>query len=60
MIPLGFESSDALQNLTESLFAARFVNPGVYVVIHGEIFPIYQVRKDRAAGRFVRTDTNLM
>jgi L-asparaginase/Glu-tRNA(Gln) amidotransferase subunit D len=28
MVPLGF-GSGALQNLTESLFAARFLNPGV-------------------------------
>jgi L-asparaginase len=60
MVPLGFDGSDALQNLTESLFAARILIPGVYVVIHGEMFPIYRVRKDRDAGRFVWTDENLM
>jgi L-asparaginase len=60
MVPLGFDGSDALQNLTESLFAARLLNPGIYVVIHGEVFPIYRVRKDRAAGRFVSTDEHLM
>jgi L-asparaginase len=60
MVPLGFDGSDALQNLTESLFAAGILNPGVYVVIHGEMFPIYRVRKDHAAGRFVWSDENLM
>jgi len=60
MVPLGFDSSDALQNLTESLFAARTLIEGVYVAIHGEVFPIYRVRKDRVAGRFVWTDENLM
>jgi L-asparaginase len=60
MVPLGFDGSDALQNLTESLFAAKFLTPGIYVVIHGEIFPIYCVRKDREAGRFVWTANNLM
>jgi L-asparaginase len=60
MIPLGFDGSDALQNLTESLFAARHLNPGIYVVIHGDTFPIYRVRKDHASGRFVWTDENLM
>src|SRR5258708_828997 len=34
MTPLGFEGSDELQNLTESLLAARTLAPGVYVVIH--------------------------
>ena len=28
MTPLGFESSDGLQNLTESFFAARVLEPG--------------------------------
>jgi L-asparaginase len=60
MVPLGFDGSDALQNLTESLLAARILNPGIYVVIHGEVFPIYRVRKDHAAGRFVETDEHLM
>jgi L-asparaginase len=53
MTPLGFESSDGLQNLTESLLAARVLPPGVYVVIHNQVFPIGQVRKDRDLARFV-------
>jgi L-asparaginase len=53
MAPLGFEGSDALQNLTESLLALRILSPGVYIVSHNQIFPISNVRKDRALGRFV-------
>jgi L-asparaginase len=53
MTPLGFESSDGLQNLTESLLAARLLSPGVYVVIHNQVFPIERVRKDRELARFV-------
>ena len=53
MTPLGFESSDGLQNLTESLMAARLLPPGVYVVMHSQVFPVDQVRKDREAARFV-------
>ena len=60
MVPLGFEGSDALQNLTESLFAARTLCPGIYVVMHGESFPIYRVRKDHRAGRFVWIHNNVM
>jgi L-asparaginase len=56
MIPLGFEGSDGLQNLTESLFAVRILSPGIYVVSHGEVFPVSKVRKDPALGRFVWTD----
>jgi L-asparaginase len=53
MTPLGFEGSDGLQNLTESLFAARLLGPGVFIVIHGQIFPVDGVRKDKELGTFV-------
>ena len=53
MTPLGFEGSDGLQNLTESLLAVRLLQPGVYVVMHNQVFPIDQVRKDRENSRFV-------
>ena len=54
MTPLGFEASDGLQNLTESLFAARVLAPGIYVVIHNRAFPIDRVRKDKDRAQFVR------
>jgi L-asparaginase len=53
MTPLGFEGSDGLQNLTESLFAARVLGPGIYIVLHGQAFPADRVRKDRDLVRFV-------
>ena len=55
MTPLGFEGSDGLQNLTESLLAARLLQPGVYVVLHGQVFPVSHVRKDREKATFVGT-----
>ena len=55
MVPLGFEGTDGLQNLTESLLAARLLPAGVYVVMHNEVFPVSRVRKDRERGRFVST-----
>lgn len=58
MTPLGFEASDGLQNLTESLLAARLLPPGVYVVMHNQVFPIDRVRKDRELARFVETVPN--
>lgn len=54
MTPLGFEGSDGLQNVTESLLAARLLTPGVFLVFHNQIFPIDRVRKDRELARFVR------
>ena len=53
MTPLGFERSDGLQNLTESLFAARVLAPGVWIVMHGQVFDVDHARKDREHSRFV-------
>jgi L-asparaginase len=53
MRPLGFEGSDGLQNLTESLLAARLLSPGVYVVMHGQVFPVSKARKDKDKATFV-------
>jgi hypothetical protein len=35
------------------LLAARVLPPGVYVVMHNQVFPVDRVRKDRDAARFV-------
>jgi L-asparaginase len=53
MTPLGFERSDGLQNLTESLFAARTLAPGVWIALHNQAFDVDHVRKDRELARFV-------
>jgi L-asparaginase len=53
MTPLGFEQSDGLQNLTESLFAARVLEPGVWIVLHNQAFDVDHVRKDREHACFV-------
>lgn len=53
MTPFGIEGSDALQNLTESLLASSLLSPGVYIVFHGEVFPIHNVKKDVEKSRFV-------
>lgn len=56
MRPLGFEGSDGLQNLTESLLAARLLKPGVYIVFHGQVLPASRAQKDRDRGTFVETN----
>jgi L-asparaginase len=56
MTPLGFEGSDGLQNLTESLLAVQLLSPGIYIVIHGRAYPGDRVRKDHLQGRFVWRD----
>lgn len=56
MAPLGFEASDGLQNLTESLFAVRLLSAGVYIVMHNQVFPVDRVKNDMKLARFVWTD----
>lgn len=53
MSPLGFERSDGLQNLTESLMAARTLTPGIWIVMHGQVFPVDATKKDRERATFV-------
>lgn len=54
MRPYEMTRSDALQNLTEALFATSVLRPGVYVVAHGRALAFPGVSKDRARGTFVK------
>lgn len=56
MTPLGFEGSDGLQNLTESLMAVQLLRPGIYVVMHNRAIPIHRTRKEPTLNRFVWKD----
>ena len=40
MAPMGFEGSDAVQNIAEALLAIRLLQPGVYISFHSRIFPV--------------------
>ena len=51
--PYEFRDSDALQNVTEAIFCARHLKPGVYVAIHGRALRFPGVRKDRELRTFV-------
>jgi L-asparaginase len=50
MRPYEMTRSDALQNLTEAIFAAGVLSPGVYCVAHGRSMRFPGVRKDRERG----------
>ena len=52
MRPYEFRDSDALQNVTEALLAARLAEPGVYVVMHNRVLPFPGIIKDRRVGEF--------
>lgn len=54
MRPFEMKRSDAMQNLTEALFAAGTLPPGVYAVAHGRALRFPGVVKDRDHGTFVK------
>lgn len=53
MRPFEMKRSDALQNLTEAVFAAGVLPPGIYCVAHGRALAFPGVQKDRERGTFV-------
>ncbi|MGZ3742324.1 MAG: asparaginase domain-containing protein [Pseudobdellovibrionaceae bacterium] len=52
MIPMGFDDSDAAQNVTEALLSAKLLPPGFYISFHNQIFKIPGVRKNKEKGTF--------
>jgi L-asparaginase len=53
MRPFEMKQSDALQNLTEAIFATGVLAPGIYCVAHGRALRFPGVRKDPERGTFV-------
>jgi L-asparaginase len=47
MIPMGFEDTDATQNVTEALLSAKLLTPGFYISFHNRIFHVPHVRKNK-------------
>ncbi len=56
MRPFEMKRSDALQNLTEAIFAAGVLEAGVWAVAHGRALRFPGVKKDREAGTFRKSD----
>ncbi len=54
MIPMGFDDTDASQNVTEALLAAKILPPGFYISFHNQIFQVPNVQKNREKGTFER------
>lgn len=52
MKPLGFEDSDALQNVTEALIACQILQGGVYISFHNRLYTVPGVRKNKKLGTF--------
>ena len=51
--PARFAQTDAHFNLGMAFATAQIAAPGVYIAMNGEVFDGLNVRKDRAAGKFV-------
>jgi len=54
MRPFEMIRSDALQNLTEAIFATGIVPPGIYCVAHGRALAFPGVVKDKDKGTFTK------
>ncbi len=52
MKPLGFDDSDAYQNVIEAIFAAKILIPGYYVTFHGKLYKVPNLRKNKLRGTF--------
>jgi L-asparaginase len=52
MRPLGFENSDALQNVTEALMCAQHIKAGIYISFHNRVFDVPGARKNKVKGTF--------
>jgi L-asparaginase len=57
MKPLGFDDSDAAQNVIEAIFAARIMKPGYYVTFHGKLFTVPKFKKNKLRGTFEEIDS---
>ncbi|MBP6218466.1 MAG: asparaginase [Oligoflexales bacterium] len=56
MKPQGYENTDALQNVSEALLAARFLKPGFYISFHNRIFEARNSRKNKELMTFEAYD----
>ena len=52
MKPMGFDDSDATQNVLEAMMAAKILSPGIYISFHNRIFTVPGVRKNKEQGTF--------
>lgn len=52
MRPMGFEDTDATQNVTEAFLAAKILAGGHYIIFHNRVFTVPNVRKNHTLGTF--------
>jgi L-asparaginase len=54
LTPARFKSTDAVFNVGMAVAAVQIVQPGVYIVMNGQVFEGGKARKNREANRFER------
>ena len=59
MKPYGIDKSDAVQNLTESLLAAKILPKGVYIVLHNQVFHADFANKNYSKLTFEHKESDL-
>ncbi|MEM0966162.1 MAG: asparaginase domain-containing protein [Verrucomicrobiota bacterium] len=52
MIPYRFRDSEAVFNIGSAVLAAQFLDPGVYIVMHGRVFDPKETRKNMGISMF--------
>jgi len=52
MVPMGFDDTDATQNVTEALLSAKLLAPGIYISFHNQIFKVPHVQKNKEKRTF--------
>ncbi len=52
MVPMGFDDTDATQNVTEALLSAKLLPPGIYISFHNQIFKVPHVQKNKEKRTF--------
>ena len=55
MVPMGFDDTDATQNVTEALLASKLLPAGVYISFHNQIFRVPHVKKNKELRTFEAT-----
>jgi L-asparaginase len=54
MVPFSIDPVEATANLVMAISAVRFLEPGVYIAMHGMVLPYGKIRKNREIGVFER------
>jgi len=52
MVPFSIDPIEATANLAMAVSSVQFLDPGVYIAMHGKVLPYDKIRKNRKAGIF--------